>query len=140
MLIRSGVKNTPKRLEMLALKIAAGMLPPAIDTITTLDDTVDGSEARKNVPSPQPVQVAPRVERAEKPHRTEHYQREKHERGNMHKQVELYVYKPRREFLPVEFQPVEKEYSRNAPCCDVAQRDSAKFGNTHRRRKFRKPD
>ena len=52
---------------MLALKIAAGMLPPAIDTITTLDETVDGSEARKNVPSHSQCK-SPRASNAPKSH------------------------------------------------------------------------
>jgi hypothetical protein len=36
----------PIMLEMLALKIAAGKLPPAIETMTTEDETVDGSAAK----------------------------------------------------------------------------------------------
>lgn len=36
---------------MLALKIAAGMFPLAIETITTEEDTVDGKAAKKNTPS-----------------------------------------------------------------------------------------
>lgn len=48
--IQSGVTNTPIRLETLALKIAAAMLPPAIETITTDDDTVEGRVARKKAP------------------------------------------------------------------------------------------
>ena len=48
--IQSGVIKTPRRLDTLALKIAAGIFPRAIDTITTDDDTVDGSVARKNAP------------------------------------------------------------------------------------------
>lgn len=46
-LIHKGVTKTPKRLEILALNMAAGIFPPAIETITTEDDTVDGSAARK---------------------------------------------------------------------------------------------
>ena len=42
--------NTPSRLDTLALKIAAGIFPPAIETITTDDETVDGKVARKNAP------------------------------------------------------------------------------------------
>ncbi len=49
--IHSGVMNTPSRLDRLALKIAAEILPPANDTITTADDTVPGSAARKKIPS-----------------------------------------------------------------------------------------
>jgi hypothetical protein len=36
----------PIRLEMLALKMAAGILPPAMDTITTEEDTVEGRAQR----------------------------------------------------------------------------------------------
>lgn len=42
-----GVRATPIRLLMDALKIAAGTLPRAIETITTLDETVEGSVATK---------------------------------------------------------------------------------------------
>jgi hypothetical protein len=45
-LIQNGVIKMPIRLEMLALKIAAGILPPAIDTITTEEDTVEGRAQR----------------------------------------------------------------------------------------------
>ena len=45
-LIQNGVIKMPIRLEMLALKIAAGILPPAIDTITTDEDTVEGKAQR----------------------------------------------------------------------------------------------
>ena len=48
---QSGVTTTPIKLEMLALKIAAGMLPLAIEIITTEEETVDGKAARKNTPN-----------------------------------------------------------------------------------------
>ncbi|GAA6765542.1 hypothetical protein AAFH68_14780 [Flavobacterium sp. CGRL1] len=48
---QSGVTITPIKLEMLALKMAAGMLPLAIETMTTEEETVDGKAARKNTPS-----------------------------------------------------------------------------------------
>ena len=35
----------------LRMKIAAGTFPPAIATITTEEETVDGKVARKNIPS-----------------------------------------------------------------------------------------
>ena len=44
-LIHNGVMNMPMRLEMLALNMAAGRLPPAMETITTDEDTVDGNAA-----------------------------------------------------------------------------------------------
>ncbi len=46
-LIHNGVINTPSILDILALKIAAGILPPAIETITTEDETVEGKAAKK---------------------------------------------------------------------------------------------
>lgn len=49
-LIQSGVKTTPIKPEILALKIAAGTLPLASDTMTTDDETVEGSAARKKSP------------------------------------------------------------------------------------------
>jgi len=49
--IQSGVMNTPISVEMLALKMAAGMLPRAIETMTTEDETVEGRHARKKMPS-----------------------------------------------------------------------------------------
>ncbi|BFM45138.1 hypothetical protein CFS9_37790 [Flavobacterium sp. CFS9] len=48
---QSGVTTTPIKLEMLALKIAAGIFPLAIETMTTEEDTVDGKAARKKTPS-----------------------------------------------------------------------------------------
>ena len=48
---QSGVTTTPIKLEMLALKMAAGMLPLAMETITTEEETVDGNAARKNTPN-----------------------------------------------------------------------------------------
>jgi hypothetical protein len=44
--IHNGVRNIPSRLEILALNIAADTFPPEIETITTEDETVDGSAAR----------------------------------------------------------------------------------------------
>jgi hypothetical protein len=38
--------NIPTILEMLALKIAAGRFPPAIETMTTEEETVEGKAAR----------------------------------------------------------------------------------------------
>lgn len=38
-------------LERLALKIAAGILPFAMETITTEEETVEGKAARKKMPS-----------------------------------------------------------------------------------------
>lgn len=49
--IQSGVMNTPMSVEMLALKMAAGMLPLAMETITTEEETVEGRHARKKMPS-----------------------------------------------------------------------------------------
>ena len=46
----SGVTNTPIKLEILALNIAAGMLPRAMETITTEEETVEGKAAKKNIP------------------------------------------------------------------------------------------
>lgn len=46
--IQSGVTIIPINPEILALKIAPGILPLAMETMTTDDDTVDGSAARKN--------------------------------------------------------------------------------------------
>ena len=48
--IQKGVITTPKRLEILALKIAAATLPPEIDTKTTEALTVEGKAARKLMP------------------------------------------------------------------------------------------
>src|SRR5687767_9483482 len=50
-LIQKGVSSMPSKLEMLALKIAAGKFPPATETITTDDETVDGKAARKKAPN-----------------------------------------------------------------------------------------
>lgn len=44
--IQSGVINIPTMLEILALKIAAGRLPPAILTMTTEEETVEGKAAK----------------------------------------------------------------------------------------------
>jgi hypothetical protein len=44
--IHRGVMNMPIILETLALKMAAGRLPPAMDTMTTEEDTVEGKAAR----------------------------------------------------------------------------------------------
>ena len=49
-LIQTGVRKTPIRLDTLALKIAAGIFPPAMETMTTDDDTVEGSVAKKKDP------------------------------------------------------------------------------------------
>lgn len=46
--IQRGVTTMPIRPEMLALKIAPGILPRAIDTITTDDETVEGTAAKNN--------------------------------------------------------------------------------------------
>jgi hypothetical protein len=43
--IQSGVIKTPIKLDILALKIAEGTFPFAIETITTEDETVEGSAA-----------------------------------------------------------------------------------------------
>ena len=48
--IHKGVKKTPNKLEMDALKIAEGIFPRAMETITTDEDTVEGRVARKKVP------------------------------------------------------------------------------------------
>ena len=45
-LSQKGVIKMPIRLDILALKMAAGILPPAIDTITTDEDTVEGKAQR----------------------------------------------------------------------------------------------
>jgi hypothetical protein len=45
-LIQMGVAKIPMMLDMLALNIAAGRLPPAMETMTTDDETVEGSVAR----------------------------------------------------------------------------------------------
>lgn len=45
-LSQKGVIKMPMRLDILALKMAAGILPPAIDTITTDEDTVEGRAQR----------------------------------------------------------------------------------------------
>ncbi|BDX36964.1 hypothetical protein CYCD_03190 [Tenuifilaceae bacterium CYCD] len=45
--IHNGVIIIPNNPEILALKIAAGIFPLAMDTITTEEDTVDGNAARK---------------------------------------------------------------------------------------------
>src|SRR6478736_691660 len=50
-LIQNGVNNMPSIPEMLALNIAAAILPFAIETITTDAETVEGNVARKNVAS-----------------------------------------------------------------------------------------
>src|SRR5690606_30209823 len=50
-LIQMGVINTPSRLEILALKIAAGKLPPAMDTITTEEETVEGKAHKNKIPT-----------------------------------------------------------------------------------------
>ena len=44
--IHNGVITIPIILEILALNIAAGRLPPAIDTITTEEETVEGRAAK----------------------------------------------------------------------------------------------
>lgn len=44
--IHKGVITIPNRPEILALKIAAGTFPLAIETMTTEDETVDGSAAK----------------------------------------------------------------------------------------------
>ncbi|MNT25937.1 hypothetical protein D3C72_1614830 [compost metagenome] len=49
--ISSGVSAMPIRPEMVALKMAPGTLPRAIDVMATDEDTVDGSTHRKNTPS-----------------------------------------------------------------------------------------
>ncbi len=46
--MHAGVIKIPKRLEILALKIPAGMFPCAIEIITIDEDTVDGNAAKKN--------------------------------------------------------------------------------------------
>src|SRR5271166_267197 len=46
-----GVKNTPSRLEAVALHIAAGTLPPATDVKTIEDCTVEGSAVSKITPA-----------------------------------------------------------------------------------------
>ena len=48
-LVSSGVIIMPSKLEILALKMAAGRLPPAMLTITTDVETVLGSAHRKNM-------------------------------------------------------------------------------------------
>lgn len=45
-----GVRRTPSIPDMLALKIAAGILPLAIDTITTEEETVEGNAHRNRMP------------------------------------------------------------------------------------------
>ncbi len=47
-LIHNGVAIIPIKPDRLALNMAPGMLPLAIETITTDDETVDGKEAIKN--------------------------------------------------------------------------------------------
>ena len=49
--IQSGVTTMPINPEILALKIAPGTLPRAIDTITTDEETVDGTAAKNNTAS-----------------------------------------------------------------------------------------
>lgn len=46
-----GVIAIPIIPEILALKMAAGILPLAMDTITTEEDTVDGRAAKKKKPT-----------------------------------------------------------------------------------------
>ena len=46
-----GVITNPNILEILALKIAPGIFPLAIPTITTEEETVEGIAAIKNMPS-----------------------------------------------------------------------------------------
>ena len=48
-LIQNGVKIMPRMPEILALKIAAGIFPFAMETITTDAETVEGNVARKKV-------------------------------------------------------------------------------------------
>ena len=48
-LVSNGVMIMPNRLEILALKMAAGRLPPAMLTITTDVDTVLGSAHKKKI-------------------------------------------------------------------------------------------
>ena len=43
--IQTGVIKTPSKLDMLALKIAEGTFPFAIETMTTEEDTVEGNAA-----------------------------------------------------------------------------------------------
>src|SRR5690606_40993947 len=50
-LIQSGVKKMPMTPDMLALKIAPGILPRAMETITTEEEMVEGSAAMKNTAS-----------------------------------------------------------------------------------------
>ncbi|MNX98648.1 hypothetical protein D3C86_1310650 [compost metagenome] len=49
--IQNGVKNTPMRLDILALKMAPGIFPPPIDTITTDEETVDGIADKNSTPT-----------------------------------------------------------------------------------------
>src|SRR4051812_3747878 len=50
--IQSGVRNTPMRLDRVALKTAAGTLPRAAEVIATDDDTVEGRAHKKKKPMP----------------------------------------------------------------------------------------
>src|SRR5690606_14645344 len=45
--IHNGVTTTPINTEIVALKMAAGTFPQAMETITTEEDTVEGKAARK---------------------------------------------------------------------------------------------
>ena len=58
--IQSGVMKTPSKVEKLASKIAAGTFPRAMFVITTDDETVDGSAAKKKIPSQIPVETTRR--------------------------------------------------------------------------------
>ncbi len=49
--IQAGVTNIPINPEILALKIAAGTFPLAMETITTEDETVEGNTAKKKNPN-----------------------------------------------------------------------------------------
>ena len=50
-LIQNGVNIIPRTPDILALKIAAGIFPFAMETITTDAETVEGNVARKKVAS-----------------------------------------------------------------------------------------
>ncbi|MNN95603.1 hypothetical protein D3C81_2144360 [compost metagenome] len=45
-LISQGVRNTPSRLDRLALRMAAGTLPPALPVRATEDEMVEGRAQR----------------------------------------------------------------------------------------------
>lgn len=48
---QSGVSATPRSPDRLALKMAAGIFPLAMETITTEEETVEGSTDKKNIPT-----------------------------------------------------------------------------------------